>query len=209
MAARSALSIWAILLSLSASLTQGFNVGSLTKRVGHHPSPLAVGPSSASVASRLSSTSTKEDEGSDIDPVIKAELRSIANHLAKQTLEATLSQSDATAISNELLFDSESKSSIFNDNTYQQYVKYWAKVEARLREENQRTPADLLGRELTDRILASIRGDAEGGKKGRSSGSYDAQTVRAFLDSDAVNALFTQLLCETTRHCLINPTQLC
>ncbi|KAL9181240.1 hypothetical protein ACHAXT_010045 [Thalassiosira profunda] len=194
MAARSrrSLTIWAVLLSVGTSLTTGFNVGSLTKRVGHHPSPSAVGPSSASVAKRLSST--KEDERPNIDPATKAELRSIANHIAKQTLEATLSQSEATAICDELLFDSESQSSIFNDNTYQQYVKYWAKVEARLREENQRTPADLLGRELTERILASIRGDAVGGKKGRSSGSYDAQTVRAFLDSDAVNSLFTQLL---------------
>lgn len=135
---------------------------------------------------------------SEIDTKTKAEIRNIANHLATQTLESLLSPSEARTITDELLFDNTSQSTIFNDSSYQQYVKYWAKVEARLREENERTPADLLGRELTERILSSIRGDAPAGKNGRGGGTsgtgYDAQTVLTFLESDAVNSLFTQLL---------------
>mmetsp|Transcript_11550 Transcript_11550/g.24631 ORF Transcript_11550/g.24631 Transcript_11550/m.24631 type:complete len:407 (-) Transcript_11550:128-1348(-) len=144
---------------------------------------------------KLSSSSNDEDESSDntIDPKTKEEIRNIANYLAKQTVESLLSPSEARAISNELLFDNESSSTIFNDKSYQQYVKYWQKVERRLREENQRTPADILGKELTDRILSSIRGD-DTNKKSGSGSSYDAQTVRTFLESDAVNSLFTQLL---------------
>jgi len=135
--------------------------------------------------SKLSSANS-EDAISENDPTTKAEMRNIANHLATQTLESLLSPSEARAISNELLFDSESTSLIFNENSYPKYVKYWQKVEKRLREENERTPADLLGKELTDRILSSIRGD--GG------GSYDAQTVLTFLESDAINSLFGKLL---------------
>jgi hypothetical protein len=137
------------------------------------------------------------DDGSHdtIDPATKAEIRKIFNHLATQRLESLLSLSEARAISNELLFENASQSSIFNDESYQQYVKYWKKVEARLFEEDKRTPADLLGRDLTDRILSSIRGDAPSSKTGRGrTMNYDAQTVRTFLESDAINSLFTQLL---------------
>ncbi|KAL3768667.1 hypothetical protein ACHAW5_000818 [Stephanodiscus triporus] len=142
------------------------------------------------------SLENKDDESREtIDPVTKAEIRKIANHIATQTLESLLSPSEARAITNELLFDNESKSSVFNDASYQQYVKYSKKVEARLREEDQRTPAELLGRDLTDRILSSIRGDAPSSKNGRGrSINYDPQTVRTFLESDAINSLFTQLL---------------
>ncbi|KAL3907725.1 MAG: hypothetical protein SGILL_008757, partial [Bacillariaceae sp.] len=56
---------------------------------------------------------------------------------------------------------------------------------------NERTPADLLGDELTERLLASIRGDGESGSSGL---NYDPQTVLTFLESDAVNSLFSQLL---------------
>lgn len=136
----------------------------------------------------------EEDGSSEIDPSTKTEIRNIANYLAKQTFESLLSPADARAITNELFFDNESQSTIFNDKSYEQYVKYWKKVENRLREENQRTPADLLGRELTDRILASIRGDPVKGKEGKGGLNYDAQTVRTFLESDAVNSLFSQLL---------------
>lgn len=179
--------------SLSIQSTHGFQVALLPSPTvagirkwnnGDHVSrPLIVTPSS----SKLSSANT-EDASSEveIDPTTKAEMRNIANHLATQTLESLLSPSEARAISNELFFDNESSSLIFNDNSYPKYVKYWQKVEKRLREENQRTPANLLGKELTDRVLSSIRGD--GG------GSYDAQTVLTFLESDAINSLFTQLL---------------
>ena len=117
--------------------------------------------------SELSLESNNDDGCETIDPVTKAEIRKIANHIATQTLESLLSPSEARAITNELLFENESKSSIFNDGSYQQYVKYSKKVEARLREEDQRTPAELLGRDLTDRILSSIRGDAPSSKSGR------------------------------------------
>ena len=156
------------------------------------------------VSSRLLLFASKDDDATTssemIDPATKVEVRNIANYISKQTLESLLSPSEARAISNELLFDntdSSKSSTIFNDKSYEQYVKYWKKVEKRLREENQRTPADLLGRELTERILSSIRGDNNNNnKKGgdRSGGSYDANTVRTFLESDAINSLFTQLL---------------
>ena len=55
-----------------------------------------------------------------------------------------------------------------------------------------RTPKDLLGDELTNKILKTIRGDNDGGKK--KGGSYDVDTVRSFLESDAVNSLFARLL---------------
>ena len=57
-----------------------------------------------------------------------------------------------------------------------------------------RTPKDLLGSELTDKILKTIRGDNDGGGKKKKKGSYDADTVRSFLESDAVNSLFARLL---------------
>eukprot|EP00571_Detonula_confervacea_P005007 CAMPEP_0172323758 /NCGR_PEP_ID=MMETSP1058-20130122/49494_1 /TAXON_ID=83371 /ORGANISM="Detonula confervacea, Strain CCMP 353" /LENGTH=379 /DNA_ID=CAMNT_0013039843 /DNA_START=100 /DNA_END=1239 /DNA_ORIENTATION=+ len=183
--------------SLSIQPTHGFQVALLpqpTKSIrfqkNHHESPgrLLITPSS----SKLSLASeNNEDVTSEMNPITKAEMRNIANHLATQTFESLLSPSEARAISNELLFDNESSSLIFNDESYKQYVKYWQKVEKRLREENERTPADLLGKELTNRLLSSIRGDSSGKKGG---GSYDAQTVLTFLESDAINSLFTQLL---------------
>ena len=131
--------------------------------------------------------SSNDDE--DIDEATRTEVRNIANHISKQTLESLLSSSEAKQISNELLFNNNESSSIFNDKTYEQYVKYWNKVVKRLREENQRTPADLLGYELTNRILSSIRGDGK-----NSSFGADRQTVLTFLESDAINSLFSQLL---------------
>jgi hypothetical protein len=47
-----------------------------------------------------------------------------------------------------------------------------------------------LGSKVTKKLLSSISGE-DGGSK---SGSYDVNTVRTFLESDAINALFTQLL---------------
>ena len=90
---------------------------------------------------------------------------------------------------NELFFNNNDRSSsiIFTDRSYAQYIKYWNSIETRLRREEQRTPADLLGKELTNRILSSIRGENNGNQ-------YDAQTVRTFLESDAINSLFTRLL---------------
>ena len=133
--------------------------------------------------------SNAADSPTAVDPKTKAEVRNIVKYLSTQTLETILSPEDAKLIYEELFFSSnnDGKSSIFNDETYQQYVKYWDKLGRKLREET-RTPADLLGSDITNRILSFIRGE------GDSSGSYDAQTVKTFLESDAINSLFTQLL---------------
>ena len=135
-----------------------------------------------SIFTRYPSTfalASTNDDDDDIDETTRTEIRNIANHISQQTLESLLSPSEAKQISNELLFNNNESSSIFNDKTYEQYVKYWNKVVKRLREENQRTPADLLGNELTNRILSSIRGD---GKNSNSFGA-DRQTVLTFLES--------------------------
>ncbi|KAL3792494.1 hypothetical protein HJC23_008416 [Cyclotella cryptica] len=133
-----------------------------------------------------------------VDPSVKMEIRNIAKHLASQNLDTLLSKPDAIDISNELFFSakdaSQSSSPIFNDKSYEQYVKYWDEVVNRLREETKRTPADLLGKELTNRILSSIRGDSDSKSRNKRGSSYDANTVRTFLESDAINSLFTQLL---------------
>ena len=191
-----------LVVSFLAPFSDGFHfiAKPTTNRINYHHFRSAVPArrlaTIASSKSKLSLVQNGDDvDNTPIDPTTKEEIRNIANHISKQTLESLLSPAEARAIYNELLFDNESQSSIFNDNSYQQYVKYWKKVEARLREENQRTPADLLGREITERILSSIRGDASvGGKTGRKGSSYDAQTVRTYLESDAVNSLFAQLL---------------
>ena len=144
---------------------------------------------------RLAASSVDEDSTS------RNEIRNIVNDVSRQTLSSLLSQSDAKQIYNELFFerDPSSSSVLFNDETYQQYKKYWSKVETRLRQEDKRTLSDLLGEEATSRILNTIRGD-EGGV----SLSYDAQTVRTFLESDAINSLFTKLLYDAIFEFTIN-----
>ena len=120
------------------------------------------------------------------------EIRNIANHLASQPLESLLSSSEAKTIMNELFFNDKNPSAtavVFTDRSYAQYVKYWTSIESRLRKEEHRTPADLLGKELTNRILTSIRGSDQNGNT-----KYDAKTVRTFLESAAINSLFTRLL---------------
>ncbi|KAL3826523.1 hypothetical protein ACHAXA_004360 [Cyclostephanos tholiformis] len=193
-----ALIVISLTLALGISPTHGFQValspspptneikGGLIRCTGnrHHYT---------SAPRKLRETSSGHE--TTIDTATKIEIRKIANYLATETFESLLSPSEARAISNELLFENESLSSVFNDELYQQYVKYWKKLEARLRQEDQRTPVDLFGRDLTDRILSSIRGDApRRSKNERGRISYDAQTVRTFLESDAINSLFTQLL---------------
>ena len=122
----------------------------------------------------------------DADSTARNEIRNIVNDVSRQTLSSLVSQSDLKQIYNELFF--ERSSVLFNDETYQQYKKYWSKAEIRLRQEDKRTLSDLLGEEATSRILNSIRGD-EGGV----SLSYDAQSVRTFLESDAINSYFVPL----------------
>ena len=148
------------------------------------------------IPSILSQTTKNDNEGDPvtIDPATKTQIRSIARHLSKSNLNSLLSKSDALAISHELFFSSSDNASpIFNNDTKEQYLKYWAKLTERLKSES-RTPKDLLGSELTDKILKTIRGDNDGGGKKKKKGSYDADTVRSFLESDAVNSLFARLL---------------
>ena len=133
----------------------------------------------------------------DADSTARNEIRNIVNDVSRQTLSSLVSQSDLKQIYNELFF--ERSSVLFNDETYQQYKKYWSKAEIRLRQEDKRTLSDLLGEEATSRILNSIRGD-EGGV----SLSYDAQSVRTFLESDAINSLFTKLLYDAIFEFTIN-----
>ena len=135
-----------------------------------------------------------------IDPSTKLEIRNIANHLSTQSLSTLLSKSDALSIYNELLFTtdndttSNSSSPLFNTNSHEQYVQYWNKIVVRLRNEK-RTPSNLIGEEMTQRILSSIRGGGDNNNgESRRGGSYDANTVRTFLESDAVNSLFARLL---------------
>lgn len=180
-----------------ASTTNINTIGSLGHRAHrrHHYAPSPRRPASPPSFELASSPDDGDDGDGDgtttsIDPTTKAEIRKIANHLAGQTLETVLDPSDAKAIFDELLFDNDSRSAIFNDDSYEQYVKLWKKAERRLRDEGERTPAEVLGKELTDRILSSVRGDKSGG----GGSSYDAKTVLAFLESDAVNSLFARLL---------------
>eukprot|EP00984_Skeletonema_dohrnii_P024851 scaffold13984_cov128-Skeletonema_dohrnii-CCMP3373.AAC.4 len=186
--------------SSSSSLVDGFVLPThATTRLAHHRSR------GFQPTHQLHSSAAANDDDNDdvseaaalttVDPKAKAEIRNILNHLSTQTLESLLSSSDAKLIYEELFFsssdDDDEQSSIFNDETYQQYIKYWDKLGRKLREET-RTPADLLGTDITNRILSFIRGDGDGSSS--SSGSYDAQTVKTFLESDAINSLFTQLL---------------
>lgn len=128
-----------------------------------------------------------------IDPTVQSQIRSIAQHLSSQTFETLLSQQEAHTITHQLFFTNNSSttassSSIFNDRTYQQYNHYWDKLILRWKKE-QRTPADLLGEKITKKIIKTIRGG-----ENDAGGTYDVNTVRTFLESDAINSLFAKLL---------------
>ena len=141
-----------------------------------------------SVVISLSSSepsSSSEEDFQTIDETTRAEVRRVCHHITGQTLASLLAPLDAKAIANELLFDRDTASTLFNEEARALYVEYWERAEGRLRKEDARTPADFLGAELTARLLAAVR---------KSGGQYDPQTVLQFLESDAVNALFTRLL---------------
>jgi hypothetical protein len=188
----------------SLSLVDGFVLPkpTTTRAQYHRGTSSGVFPPTHQLNSSPSNSQNDDDDvvsetaaSSSVDPKTKAEIRNILNHLSTQTLESLLSPSDAKLVYEELFFSTSDneQSSIFNDETYQQYVKYWDKLGRKLREET-RTPADLLGTDITNRILSFIRGEGDSGSRGGGGGSYDAQTVKAFLESDAINSLFTQLL---------------
>ncbi|EJK75135.1 hypothetical protein THAOC_03156, partial [Thalassiosira oceanica] len=100
----------------------------------------AHGPVQSRRRKRLAASPVDEVEE---DTTARNEIRNIVNDVSRQTLSSLLSQSDVERIYNELFF--ERSSVLFNDETYQQYKKYWSKAETRLRQEDKRTLSDLLG----------------------------------------------------------------
>jgi hypothetical protein len=104
--------------------------------------------------------------------------RPVVDWYASETLESLLPKENALAIVSEILGNDaliNDSEALVNEN--------WEKLERKLRNET-RTASEILGKETTDRILKSIQGLNE----------YDPQAVRAFLGSDAVNALFAKVL---------------
>lgn len=100
------------------------------------------------------------------------------NWITKEPLESLLPKDDALAIISELLAD---KSLI--DDSEELVATNWKSLEARLRNET-RSSSEILGAETTDRILKAVQ----------SVDAYDAQSVRAFLESDAILNLFSRVL---------------
>lgn len=146
--------------------------------------PYQPSPQWATALSSTNSNDSAAEEESAIDPELQKEVRNLAAHLSSQPVQSILPRSEALLISRELM---DNMGSIFTDEAYDKYVSYWGKLETRLREETTRTPADLLGSDVTDRILSSIRGGLGGG-------GYDPGTVRTFLESDAISKLFAKIL---------------
>ena len=181
----------------STALDRASNLVPITSRSHDNRTPYITQrrPTKLSESNDSSSSSSTSHTSPPIDPSTKLQIRQIAKHLSSQTLDTLLSKDEAIAISNELFFTPNNKnnnaSPLFNKDSREQYIKYWNKVIQRLRDET-RTPSDLLGKEITNKILKSIRGDDDDNK--RRGGSYDANTVRTFLESEAINSLFAKLL---------------
>lgn len=107
-----------------------------------------------------------------------ASARPVVAWYATETLESLLPKEDALAIVSEILDNDalmDDSAALVNEN--------WEKLAQRLGNET-RTTSEILGKEATDRVLQSMQGWNE----------YDPQAVRAFLGSDAVNALFAKIL---------------
>ena len=104
--------------------------------------------------------------------------RPAINWFKQETLESLLPKEDALAIISELLSDDA-----LIDDSEILVKRNWESFEKRLQEET-RSCSDILGEESTERILNAVQ----------SLDSYDPQSVRAFLSSDAVNNLFGKIL---------------
>lgn len=109
---------------------------------------------------------------------MSATARDAINWIKSEELGSLLPKQDALNILSEILSD---KALI--DETEALVIKNWDKLERKLLEEN-RSVAEILGTDTTDRILKSVE-NVEG---------YDPGAVKAFLGSEAVNKLLAQVL---------------
>lgn len=108
----------------------------------------------------------------------KTSVRDAIDWFSAQELNSYLPKDDALAIISELLNEKE-----LIDDSEELITKNWQSLERKLQKEN-RPLTEILGKETTDRILKSVQ-DIE---------SYDAEAVKAFLSSEAINKLFAQIL---------------
>jgi hypothetical protein len=104
--------------------------------------------------------------------------RQAIDWVRQETLTDLIPKEDVLAIIDELL-----SNEALMDDSEELVTKNWEKLERKLREET-RPPREILGLETTDRILASVQ----------SMDGYDPQAVNAFLESEAVNSLFSRVL---------------
>lgn len=132
--------------------------------------------------SRNGITATLDDNSSSLSASShesdSADHRSAIAWITGESLDSLLPKDDSLAICSELLSNDE----LINDSELL-VTKNWDKLENKLQKET-RSIRDLLGEATTEKVLDSVR----------SLDSYDSDTVRAFLSSDAVNDLFAKLL---------------
>ena len=119
----------------------------------------------------------KYSTGSQLMSSAESSLRSAIDWVKKEPLESLLPKTDALAIISELLSDES-----LIDDAETLVATNWNSIERRIREED-RTVENLLGQELTGRLLDSIQSLGE-------EGGYDSEAVKAFLESPAINKLF-------------------
>lgn len=127
---------------------------------------------------RSNLASQADDFLDDSDGSISSSASKVISWYTQQPFRRLLPKEDAVKICQELL---QSQELIKDSEKY--VIKNWDKFLNKLREES-RSMQQLLGEETTDRILKSVE----------SLDSYDADTVRTFLGSEAINALFSKVL---------------
>lgn len=107
-----------------------------------------------------------------------ASARDAIDWFSAQELNSHLPKEDTLSIINELLSEKQ-----LIDDSKTVITNNYERFEKRLKDED-RPLNEILGKETTDRILKSVEGIE----------SYDAGAVKAFLSSEAINKLFTQVL---------------
>lgn len=107
-----------------------------------------------------------------------ASLRQSIDWVKQEPLESIIPEEDAHAIISELLGNEQ----LINDSE-QLILKNLDSIEEKLRKET-KSIGELLGEGTTNKILRSVE-KVEG---------YDSRSVKAFLESDAINALFAKIL---------------
>lgn len=98
--------------------------------------------------------------------------------IASEQLDSFLPKNDAIMILKELLADES-----LLDDSEQLVTKNWNSLQKRILEET-RSVRELLGDETSDRLLKSVQQIS----------NYDPDAVKAFLESDAISALFSKVL---------------